>query len=72
MDIKGAMLWGLTEGQERSPLSYVEHGKATEAYRQSYRAEGMKDKTINEAASRLLKNSEVVASRHSNRAGASV
>jgi len=51
----------LTERQERFCLLYVEHGNATEAYRQSYKAEGMKCKTINEAASRLLKNSKVAA-----------
>src|SRR3954454_6621052 len=51
----------LTERQERFCLGYVEHGNATKAYRQAYRAERMKDKTINEAASRLLKNGKVAA-----------
>jgi hypothetical protein len=51
----------LTERQERFCLLYVEHGNATEAYRQAYKSAAMKDKTINEAASRLLKNSKVAA-----------
>jgi hypothetical protein len=36
----------LTEKQERFSLLYAEHGSATEAYGQAYKAERMKDKTI--------------------------
>jgi phage terminase small subunit len=49
----------LTPKQEAFCLSYLESNNATEAYRKAgYAAEG---KTAHEAASRLLKNSKVVA-----------
>ena len=51
----------LTEKQQRFTMHYVEHGNATRAYRDAYNAERMSDKTVNEAASRLLKNSKIAA-----------
>ena len=37
---------GLLKSKERFNLLYAEHGDATEAYGQAYKAERMKDKTI--------------------------
>lgn len=51
----------LTPKQEAFCLAYVETGNATQAYRQAGYSPKMADKTANEAASRLLKNSKVVA-----------
>jgi phage terminase small subunit len=50
----------LTPKQEAFVLAYIETGNASEAYRQAgYKAGNAK--TTNEAASRLLKNSKVIA-----------
>lgn len=51
----------LTPKQEAFCLAYLESGNATEAYRQAGYSAGMADKTVQEAASRLLRNSKVVA-----------
>ena len=52
----------LTLKQEGFVRAYIENGgNATQAYRDSYSADGMSEKTLNEAASRLLKNSKVAA-----------
>ena len=51
----------LTQKQENFCLAYIETGNASEAYRKAYPGTRMSDKTLNEAASRLLKNSKVVA-----------
>jgi len=51
----------LTAKQEAFCLSFVESGNASDAYRKAGYSGGMSDKTVNEAASRLLKNSKVVA-----------
>ena len=51
----------LTEKQENFCQAYIETGNASEAYRQSYNAENMKPKTINERASRLLKECKISA-----------
>ena len=51
----------LTVKQESFARGYVESGCGAEAYRASYNPRTMKDKTIHEAASRLLKNSKVKA-----------
>lgn len=54
--------FGLTVKQEAYACHYVElGGKGSEAYRRAYDAGSMSDKTIWEAASRLLKNSKVAA-----------
>lgn len=52
---------GLTPKQESFAQKYVELSNASEAYRQSYNAENMADKTIWEAACRLLTDSKVGA-----------
>lgn len=44
----------LTPKQESFCLAYLETGNASEAYRKSYSAEGMKPETINKRASELL------------------
>ncbi|WP_020474549.1 terminase small subunit [Zavarzinella formosa] len=51
----------LTPKQEAFCLKYIELGNASEAYRQSYDAKKATDKTIWEAASRLLADSKVGA-----------
>ena len=51
----------LTPKQERFCVEYLRESNASEAYRRSYKAENMSPKTVNEAASRLLDNSKVVA-----------
>jgi len=51
----------LTPKQESFVLAYIETGNASEAYRRAYSQKGMSEKTVNEAASRLLKNSKVAA-----------
>lgn len=51
----------LTQKQENFCLAYIETGNASDAYRKAYPGTRMSDKTLNEAASRLLKNSKVVA-----------
>lgn len=50
----------LTPKQEKFCLVYLKTGNATEAYRQSYNCKKWKPSTINEAASRLLKNGKIV------------
>lgn len=51
----------LTIKQENFAQKYVELGNASEAYRQSYDAGNMADKTIWEAACRVLADSKVSA-----------
>lgn len=51
----------LTPKQEAFCLAYVKSESATEAYRAAGYSPGMADKTVHEAASRLLKNSKVSA-----------
>lgn len=51
----------LTGKQEAFCLAYILSGNATDAYRQAGYSEGMSTKTAGEAASRLLKNSKVIA-----------
>ena len=51
----------LTQKQENFCLAYIKTGNASEAYRQSYDAEKMKDTTITERASRLLKEYNISA-----------
>ena len=51
----------LTQKQENFCAAYIEIGNASDAYRKAYPGTRMSDKTLNEAASRLLKNSKVVA-----------
>ena len=47
--------------QESFAVAYIQTGNATEAYRRAYNTQNMSLKTINEAASRLLRNSKVAA-----------
>lgn len=49
----------LTLKQEKFCQEYVKLGNASEAYRASYKAGRMKDKTINETASKLLKSPKI-------------
>lgn len=49
----------LTPKQESFCLAYLETGNASEAYRRSYSAGGMKPETINKRASELLANGDV-------------
>jgi phage terminase small subunit len=51
----------LTPKQEGFALAYCRLSNASDAYREAYHAGNMSAKTINEAASRLLKNSKVSA-----------
>ena len=51
----------LTAKQEAFCLAFVESGVAIDAYRKAGYSPGMADKTAIEAASRLLKNSNVLA-----------
>lgn len=51
----------LTAKQEAFCLAYLESGNATDAYRKAGYSPDMAPKTAMEAASRLLKNSKVVA-----------
>jgi phage terminase small subunit len=52
---------GLTIKQENFCLAYIQTDNASEAYRKAGYSKNMSDKTVNEAASRLLKASKVVA-----------
>ena len=52
---------GLTKKQEDFALVYVETGNASDAYRRAYAVKSMTEKSINETASRLLKNVKVAA-----------
>lgn len=49
----------LTPKQEAFCIAYLETGNASEAYRRSYNASGMKPDTINVKASELLSNGKV-------------
>lgn len=51
----------LTPKREKFAKLYVEEGEASKAYREAFSTKGMSDKTIWEAASRLLKDSKVAA-----------
>lgn len=51
----------LTPKREKFAQSYVELGCGAKAYREAFSTKGMSDKTIWEAASRLLKDSKVAA-----------
>lgn len=52
---------GLTPKQEQFALKYLETGNASEAYRRSYAATGMKPPTVHRAAFSLLENPKVAA-----------
>lgn len=49
----------LTPKQEAFAQAYLETGNASEAYRRAYNAEGMKEKSIHENASKLLNHAKV-------------
>lgn len=49
----------LTIKQERFCMVYIETGNASEAYRQAYNAENMKESSINVNASKLLADAKV-------------
>lgn len=49
----------LTPKQEKFCQKYIEIGNASEAYRQSYDCENMKDETVNVKASELLNNGKI-------------
>ena len=49
----------LTIKQERFCMVYVETGNASEAYRQAYNAENMKEASINVNASKLLADAKI-------------
>ena len=49
----------LTIKQERFCMVYVETGNASEAYRQAYNAENMKEASINVNASKLLTDAKI-------------
>jgi len=51
----------LTPKQEAFCLAYIETGNASEAYRRSYSAEGMKPETINRKAFDLLQDGKIGA-----------
>lgn len=51
----------LTKNQEEFCKKYVETGEQSTAYRYAYKCPNMSAKTINEAASRLMRNSNVIA-----------
>jgi phage terminase small subunit len=55
------MAGGLTPKQEAFACAYIETGNASEAYRRAGYSPNMSDKTINEAACRLLRDSKVSA-----------
>lgn len=50
---------GLTPKQEAFVLAFLETGNATEAYRRSYDAQGMKEATINREAKSLTDNPKI-------------
>ena len=49
----------LTVKQEKFCQEYVKNGNASESYRNAYSTVKMKDKTINEKASRMLKEDKI-------------
>lgn len=51
----------LTAKQEAFCLAYIETGNASEAYRRSYSASGMKPETINTKSSELMANGKIAA-----------
>ena len=51
----------LTAKQEKFCIAYIATGNASEAYRQSYRAGGMKGATVNRKAKELLDNGKITA-----------
>jgi len=51
----------LTPKQEKFCLVFIEKGNASEAYRQAYDAENMKEATINRCAVELLENPKITA-----------
>ena len=50
---------GLTPKQTKFIDTYIETGNASEAYRQAYSCQNMKDSTINVKASEMLKNGKI-------------
>jgi len=52
---------GLTPKQESFCLAYLETGNASEAYRRSYDADGMKPQGVNRRAKELLDNGKIAA-----------
>lgn len=55
------LLNGLTQKQEVFCIEFVKHGDKSKAYRIAYDCENMKDETINQAASRLTNDSNIIA-----------
>lgn len=51
----------MTPKQEAFCLAYVETGNASEAYRRSYNAEGMKPESVNRKAKEVLDNGKIRA-----------
>ena len=51
----------LTIKQEKFANLYIELGNASEAYRQSYNCQKMKDETVNRTANALLNNRKITA-----------
>ena len=51
----------LTPKQEAFALAYLETGNASEAYRRSYDAEGMKPESINRKAKELIDSGKIAA-----------
>jgi len=51
----------LTPKQDAFCLAYMETGNASEAYRRSYNAGGMKPETVNRNAKALMDNSKIAA-----------
>ncbi|MGX5660007.1 terminase small subunit [Castellaniella ginsengisoli] len=51
----------LTQKQESFCLAYIETGNASEAYRRSYSAGGMKPETVNRKAKALLDDGKIAA-----------
>jgi len=51
----------LTGKQEKFSLAYIETGNASEAYRQAYNADKMRQETVNRTAKDLLDNPKITA-----------
>ncbi len=64
------MMTNLTPKQERFAQLYIELGNASEAYRQSYSASGMKPATVNRNAKALLDNNKIATRIDEHRATA--
>ena len=53
------MAKGITEKQEKFCVAYIKSGNATAAYRKAGYGKRMKPKSVNESASRMLKNVKI-------------